>query len=99
MAPLIFLLALVAWVVVCAPALIYAAIIEGRRRRDVAALDKKMAAVQHNFELLERRLQSVTSASAATVHAVAPVPSPASHVFHPHPRPPPPTPQPHIPAD
>ncbi len=45
MAPLIFLLALVAWVVACAPALIYAAIIEGRRRRDVAALDKKMAAV------------------------------------------------------
>ena len=69
------LLFLLAWLVVCLPALIYAAVIEGRRRRDAEALDKKIAALQHDFELLERRLRSLAATPIAT-HAATSTPPP-----------------------
>src|SRR5215472_3715040 len=64
----------VAWLLVCLPALIYAGIIEGRRRRDATALEKKIAALQHDFELLERRFRSLAAASTATHAAATPTP-------------------------
>src|SRR5215472_3998397 len=69
------LLFLVAWLLVCLPALIYAGIIEGRRRRVATALEKKITALQHDFELLERRFRSSAAASTAT-HAAAATPTP-----------------------
>src|SRR5215472_6536253 len=68
------LLFFIAWLLVCLPALIYAGIIEGRRRRDATALEKKIAALQHDFELLERRFLSLAAASTATQAAVTPTP-------------------------
>src|SRR5215472_18284635 len=67
-----YVLFFVAWLLVCLPALIYAGIIEGRRRRDATALERKIAALQHDFELLDRRFLSLAAASTATQAAVTP---------------------------
>src|SRR5215813_12361975 len=50
---------LVGWLVVCLPALIYARVIEGRRRRDAAATEEKFKQVVKNLEFLEQRLRSL----------------------------------------
>src|SRR5262249_9536231 len=66
-----------AWLLVCLPALIYAGIIERRRRRDVALFEKQMAALRHDFELLERRSQSLSAAATMTAtRSASPAPAP-----------------------
>src|SRR5262249_45343905 len=65
---------LVGWLVVCLPALIYARVIEGRRRRDAAATEEKFKQVVKNLEFLEQRLRTLQFAGPPQ-GAAAPLPS------------------------
>ncbi len=93
----LFLL-LVGWVVVCLPALFYASIVDGRRRRDANEFTQRIATLTRQLESLERHL-----ASPAHVPAIQPGQQPvtaAPQQVSPSPVPVPvaPQPRPAVPA-
>jgi Predicted membrane protein (DUF2339) len=55
----------IGWFVVCLPALIYARVIENRRRRDSDAMEDKLKNLSRQLGLLEQRLGTTSAAAAA----------------------------------
>src|SRR6516225_4500839 len=71
-------LALVALILVCLPALIYAGIINRRRRQDVDTLETTVSILRDDVALLERLVKAAIDASATTEPSVAAIPSAAA---------------------
>ncbi|HEV2964301.1 MAG TPA: DUF2339 domain-containing protein [Candidatus Angelobacter sp.] len=74
------------WFVVCLPAIVYAAIIDSRRKKDAREFEEQFASLTKRFYGLEEQLRRVIAAQAVTavpekpappIAVVAPVPAPA----------------------
>ncbi|HEX2330814.1 MAG TPA: hypothetical protein VHN74_18975, partial [Candidatus Angelobacter sp.] len=71
---------LVGWVVVCLPALFYASVVDGRRRRDADEFTQRILSLSRQIEKLERRVAETSDAAPSKVTA-----QPAAVMKTPHP--------------
>jgi hypothetical protein len=66
-------LGLIVWAFISLPALIYAAVVDGRRRRDADNFNHKLAELTREMEILERRTRAVAaSATSASTEVSVP---------------------------
>ena len=87
-------LGLIVWAFLSLPALIYAGVVDGRRRRDSESVNRTLAELARKVEMLERRAQVVPSPSAATEAISKTVPQQPELARKPAPPLPPPRPEP-----
>ncbi|HYX53841.1 MAG TPA: hypothetical protein VE783_10360 [Candidatus Limnocylindrales bacterium] len=84
---------LVGWVVVCLPALFYASVVDGRRRRDADEFTQRILSLSRQVDALERRLASASQAasvageSARTTPQHSPAPMVVATIAPPSPPP------------
>src|SRR6185437_10627247 len=58
-------LGLIVWAFISLPALIYAGVVDGRRRRDAENFNRKLAELTREMEILERRTRAVAASTAS----------------------------------
>src|SRR6185312_12397247 len=95
-------LGLIVWAFISLPALIYAGVVDGRRRRDAENFNHKLAELTREMEILERRTRAVAGPVTASVTdspvvaSHAPVQREVEAVRHPVPAPIVPKPEPMV---
>ncbi|HEV2986970.1 MAG TPA: hypothetical protein VG759_00905, partial [Candidatus Angelobacter sp.] len=70
-----FFLFCLLWFVICLPAIIYAAVIEGRRRKDARNFEDQIALLNRRFDGLQEQLKTATAKRAATPIPETPIPA------------------------
>src|SRR5258707_15535364 len=67
-------LGVIGWIVLCSPALIFAAVANGRRRRQNEELTQRITSLTKQLETLEPRLDAAVKAAQVAPQPAAPVP-------------------------